>query len=218
MMTGGHSSRGTSVPPATHRSAPGRLLPDPARRRDDLLAAGAAVFTEVGVEAATIAAITARAGTAKGNFYRYFDSKEALLAALKAQFVDEMLDEVVAMAARVGADDWWELVDTFVAATIDSLYSRLDRIRIFAAEPTSAESLKYFLEGEARIDAVIAAGIQSGVDAGVFDVADPEMTATILQHGVFATIEHAVIHDEPIDRDRLVVTARTIARRALGGG
>ena len=203
------------MPPATPGSP--RLLPDPARRRDDLLSAGAAVFAEVGVDAATVAAITRRAGTAKGNFYRYFDSKEALLAALKEQFIADMLAEVMAMAARVGADDWWELVDTFVAATIDALLARLDRIAIFYAEPTSAASLKYFIEGENQIDAVIADGIQAGVDAGAFDVADPEMTATILQHGVFATIEHAVIHGDPIDRDRLVNAARTIARRALGG-
>lgn len=204
------------MPSATPRST--RLLPDPARRRDDLLAAGAAVFVEVGVEAATVEAITRRAGTAKGNFYRYFDSKEALLAALKEQFIAEMIDEVLAMAARVGTEDWWRLVDTFVTAMIDSLLARLDRIAIFCAEPTSADTTKYFLEGEAHIDAVIAAGIQSGVDAGVFDVDDPAMVATILQHGVFATIEHAVMHGDPIDRDRLVAATRTIARRALGGG
>lgn len=202
------------MPPATTRAA--RLLPDPARRREELLAAGAAVFIEVGVDAATIAAITQRAGTAKGNFYRYFASKEALLAALKEQFIVDMLDEVVAIANRVGTDDWWELVDTFVTATIDALLARRDRIAIFYAEPTSVASIQYFLEGENQIDAVIAAGIRAGVDAGAFEVDDPEMTATILQHGVFATIEHAVIHGDDIDRDRLVTAARTIARRALG--
>jgi AcrR family transcriptional regulator len=203
------------VPPATAGSA--RLLPDPTRRREELLAAGAAVFAEVGVDAATVAAITRRAGTAKGNFYRYFASKEALLAALKEQFIVEMLDEVVAMASRVGSEDWWTLTDTFVTATIDSLLSRLDRIAIFYAEPTSADTMKYFLDGENQIDAVIAAGIRAGVDAGAFDVEDPEMTATILQHGVFATIEHAVIHGDVIDRDRLVAATLSIARRALGG-
>ena len=203
------------MPPATSGSA--RLLPDPTRRREELLAAGAAVFAEVGVDAATVAAITRRAGTAKGNFYRYFASKEALLAALKEQFIAEMLDEVVAMANRVGTEDWWTLTDTFVTATIDSLLSRLDRIAIFYAEPTSADTLKYFLDGENQIDAVIAAGIRAGVEAGAFDVEDPEMTATILQHGVFATIEHAVIHGDEIDRDRLVAATLSIARRALGG-
>lgn len=193
-----------------------RQSPDPERRRDDLLAAGAAVFAEMGLEAATVAAITKRAGTAKGNFYRYFSSKEELLAALKIRFIDDMLDEVTAVAGRVGADDWWTLVETFISATIDAILARLDELAVFHAEPTSPENARYFLEGEERIDAVIAAGIQQGVEAGVFRVDDPLMTATILQHGVFSTIEHAVIHGRPIDRDRLVAAAVAIARRALG--
>ena len=192
-----------------------RQSPDPERRRDDLLAAGAAVFAEVGVEAATVDAITRRAGTAKGNFYRYFASKEALLAALKVRFIEDMLDEVVTIAGRVGQDDWWELVDTFVTATIDALLARVDQIAIFHADPTSADTIEYFLAGEEQIDNLIAGGIQAGVDAGAFDVDDPWMTATILQHGVFSTIEHAVIHGQPVDRDRLVRAAITIARRAL---
>ena len=50
--------------------------------RDDLLAAGLAVFDRVGFEAATVAAIRARARASNGSFFHAFGSKKELAGAL----------------------------------------------------------------------------------------------------------------------------------------
>ena len=196
---------------------PRRQSPAPERRRGDLLDAATRLFAAKGIEATSVADITAAAGVAKGSFYRYFASREELLAALKARFIDDLLAEVAVFAERIGDGDWWSLADDFVAAMVDALLGRRDLIRIFSAQPGSDATVALFLEGEERIDEFIAAGVQLGIDAGVFAVDDPAMTATLLQHAISATVEHAIVHGTPVERDRLVAAAQRLVRAALAG-
>ncbi len=195
-----------------------RQSPAPERRRADLLDAAARLFAERGVDATTVAAITEAAGVAKGSFYRYFTSREELIAALKTRFVDDLLAAVAGFTERLGDGDWWDLVDEFVAAMVDALLDRRALIQIFAAQPSTHDRVDLFLEGEDRIDAFITAGIELGIAEGVFAVADPAMTATLLQHAISATIEHVVVHAVPVERDRLVAAAQRLARAALQHG
>jgi AcrR family transcriptional regulator len=219
-MAGGMRQGSSSVKSVAARSVAAgrrRQSPAPERRRGDLLDAATALFAANGVEATSIAAITAAAGVSKGNFYRYFASREELIAALKARFVDEVLAAVGDFGERVGRDDWWELVDDFVAAMVGTLLDRRDLIRIFVAQPSSDASAYFFLDAEERIDGFIAAGIELGVAEGAFHVEDPVMTATLLQHALSATVEHAIIHGVDVDRERLVGAAQRLARAALRG-
>lgn len=194
-----------------------RQSPAPERRRGDLLDAATALFAARGVEATSVAAIAAAAGVSKGSFYRYFESREELIAALKSRFIDDLLAAVAGFADRVGEQDWWSLVDDFVAAMVAALLDRRDLIRIFSAQPTTEASVDFFLEGEERIDDFIEAGIELGVAEGVFAVADPAMTATLLQHAISATVGHAIVHGAVIDRPRLTAAAQRLARAALRG-
>jgi len=66
------------------------------RTRRAVLVAAAAVFAEVGYEAATIAEILARAGVTKGALYFHFSSKEELAQAVLAG----QLETVPAVPAR----------------------------------------------------------------------------------------------------------------------
>ena len=57
------------------------------KKRQKLLEAGRRVFAEKGYQAASIAEITSRAGTAAGGFYQYFSSKRQLLAVLMNELI-----------------------------------------------------------------------------------------------------------------------------------
>ncbi|MDA3887477.1 MAG: helix-turn-helix domain containing protein, partial [Allgaiera sp.] len=61
-----------------------RKTRDETRKR--LLAAGAAHLARDGLERASVDAIALDAGYAKGTFYNYFDSKEAMFAAVIAEW------------------------------------------------------------------------------------------------------------------------------------
>ncbi|WP_374408956.1 TetR/AcrR family transcriptional regulator [Pelagerythrobacter sp.] len=65
-----------------------------------LLDAAAIEFGEKGFHEASISAITARAGTALGSFYTYFDSKDAIFQALVRD-----MSEAVKVAARDALDE-----------------------------------------------------------------------------------------------------------------
>ena len=68
------------------------------RRREQtrarLLDAAHEVFAEVGMDAASVEAISERAGFTRGAFYSNFESKEELFLALITQLADEKIDAV----------------------------------------------------------------------------------------------------------------------------
>ncbi len=66
------------------------------RTRAALLAAGARLLEAEGPDAATSTAIAAEAGVAVGTFYRYFEDRGALLAALFAAALDDVITAVAA--------------------------------------------------------------------------------------------------------------------------
>jgi AcrR family transcriptional regulator len=94
------------------------------RRYDAILDAGAAVFAEHGVEAATMQEIAERAETSIGSVYRFFADKEALFQAV----VD-----------RVAANER-ELMETVFSSAFDEPLSKLiDRVVDVYAERNALE-------------------------------------------------------------------------------
>src|SRR5579883_1388343 len=61
------------------------------QRVEKILQAAAAVFTEVGYEAATTHMIAARAATAIGSLYQFFPDKLAIFHALEARHMEDMM-------------------------------------------------------------------------------------------------------------------------------
>ena len=71
-------------------------------RRALVLEAARSVFAEKGVEGASIREIAKRAGYTPGAIYSYFDSKEAIYAALLAESL-ERLNQLVSTAKAAGS-------------------------------------------------------------------------------------------------------------------
>src|SRR5881409_3816409 len=115
-------------------------------RREDLLEAARDVFAANGLPNATISDVTEAAGVAKGTFYLYFDSKEALLGALKQRFVDDLVARATSLYGRVGSDDWWALADVTVETLIDFMVEHADLIQVFAQDSLTPGSTQIFAE------------------------------------------------------------------------
>jgi AcrR family transcriptional regulator len=186
-------------------------------RREDLLAAARRVFAEKGLPNATISDVTEAAGVAKGTFYLHFDSKEALLGALKQQFVDDLVSRALQLYTTVGHDDWWALADVTVESMIDYLLDHRDLIQVFARDGFQPQSAALFGDASGKLRNMFAAGIKAGTEAGAFDAADPVLTATFLDHAIHGTVEHAVLYEGGIDREYLVAGAKDLLRRVLRG-
>lgn len=199
----------------TLRTERKRVTKDPDVRRQELMDAAVRVFIDKGIARTTVSDITQAAGVAKGTFYLYFTSKENLLGALKERFVDDIMAHATAHYERVGREDWWALADSIIESFTDFMLERKDMVHVIVQEGINPESHQLFSECEAKIDAMFAAGIQAGVEAGVFRASDPELMARFIHHAFDGTLTHGILYGPPIDRDRHISAAKELVRKAL---
>jgi AcrR family transcriptional regulator len=89
--------------------------------RDDLLAAGLAVFDRVGFEGATVAAIRARARASNGSFFHVFGSKKELAGALFLEVLRHY--HAAVLAALDPVPDAEQGIDRLIRAHLDWVVS-----------------------------------------------------------------------------------------------
>ena len=192
-----------------------RITKSADERRQDLLDAAVHVFAQKGIGKTTVSDVTEAAGVAKGTFYLYFDSKDRLVAALKERFVDEILEHASGLYARVGKDDWWQLVDDTLTSFVDFMLEHRDMIHVMVQEGETPETSPYFAECQRRIDEMFASSIKMGIEAGVFSVHDPVLIGRFLHYAMDGALSHAIMYDTELDRDRLIDAARELVRKVL---
>ncbi len=87
------------------------------QRRQEILAAAAALYDEHGFDGASLNAIARAAGLAKSNVYRYFSGREEIFLGLMAEDYDEYVGALNdALGALAGSDDV-EAVGGVIAST-----------------------------------------------------------------------------------------------------
>ena len=89
--------------------------------RDDLLAAGLFVFDRVGFEAATVAAIRAKAHASNGSFFHVFGSKKELAGALFLEVLRHY--HAAVLAALDPVPDAEQGIDRLIRAHLDWVVS-----------------------------------------------------------------------------------------------
>lgn len=103
-------------------AAPTSKRREATRRR--LLDAAVEVFAQQGMEAASVEAVSERAGFTRGAFYSNFDSKDELILALMRRLSDEKLQAVSARVREIeGSGEMLsaeELVERVLEVTLDS--------------------------------------------------------------------------------------------------
>ena len=151
----------------------------PEVRREQLLDAAAQVFLARGLAQATIADVAEAAGLAKGTVYLYFDSKSALLTALRARYTSQLLARSGRLDASPGRDGYRQQLRAFLGEMYDFCAGnqRLHHLLFHAAEVSEDEPLE-----RARADLVQF--VTGGAEAGEFAVDDPEATASFLLDGL----------------------------------
>ena len=200
--------------PRTRRRS--KLAPDPDVRRT-IVAAAAEALREQGVRGLSVAAVLDRADLSTRAFYRHFESKDHVVAAVfleMAQAEKRRLQRRMAKAA-----DSVEAVAAWIDGRLDLAFdenvkSDLRRLsleaqsQIFAApqliQPAFEEMLKPLIEQLSR-----------GLSSGVFHDIDPVSEAQSIQGVVWARTEQ---HWAAGDCERTEVRSRTLrfCLRGLG--
>lgn len=196
---------------ARRRPAQRVVKPSEVRRRE-LLDAAAELVARDGVAGVSVSDIARAAGTATGNVYRYFPSKEELLAALKAQVVETMLERLAAHFVPDG--DWWRSADGLLEAMVDFWLEDRQLHRVVLGELPDA-TREAFDTSEQRAVDLVAAGLAAGVEQGAIAIEDPELAASLIVHAIFGTIYHAIADDDPPSRDRVLAAVREMVHKML---
>ena len=185
--------------PAPEPARPRRQPPDV--RREQLLDAAEQVLLSRGLGSATVADVAQAAGLAKGTVYLYFRSKNEILAALRARYLDRFAGAV---------DESEASVERFIAALYDFSTLHRDLHHLLFHEAGFSEDDAFVAVHQALEELIVA-----GVEAGTFDVSDARLTAGFILHGLHGMLV-ASLHDPAADRAAFIASATGLARRVLG--
>ncbi len=155
-------------------------------RRDRILAAAEKVFEAHGYAAATMDAVAAEAGVAKGSIYNYFKSKHDLFAQIfKEMTAGEMAraDELLASSASA-AEKLAALLDYWSGRLEE--YKQMGRLVLefwatAAREGQQGEMAPMFREIYGRSRGIVSAILAEGVESGEFNRdLDPQVAASLI--------------------------------------
>ncbi len=107
------------------------------QRVTELLEAAAAIFAEVGYEAATMRDIAGRAGASIGSLYQFFPNKEVVARAIKTQYCQELKELWANLVAVSAKTPTIRVIDEFLNVTIKAIEQHPAIIRLMDA-PRSA--------------------------------------------------------------------------------
>lgn len=183
---------------------------DPEKRQAIMLAAKKMIERN-GYQSAKIAQIASEAGVAAGTVYLYFDSKEAIAAALAADFFEQAAaitsNYVPHLMEPNGIENYIDAVVQF--ATTEKCI--LAQIR---PNPTLAKEDEYSREKRRELQGQLSDYLQTLMNEGVIDVYDPKGLASII-FGIMHSIIMGSVVFEDFALSVYKETAAKLLRKAL---
>lgn len=153
------------------------------RRSEQLRQAGLKLFVERGVEKVTIDDIAKEAGTAKGNFYRYYSDKSDLVGAIIEPVATILRDAFDGCAERLEeAHDEATLFgayQTLAVGLLPIVISHLDPVRLYLQE-NRAPAVGARVPIRALADEIRERSVgltHFAVDHGLLRIPDPRISA-----------------------------------------
>lgn len=213
--------------PAKRTRGPGRPRDErnTERRRRELIEAAYTVFTTKGYAAASAADVAAELGVGYGTFYRYFDSKRAILDDVVDYGIDRLLSEIGGGVFEPASLDHEftveELVETWSGA--------VERMcRIAESDPALMNTMLFELPGideelNSRIlglggilSATVGRFLSRAVDSGVLrDDVNTEDVGWMLLALTIPPVMRALQGSGAADRQRYVDTAVAVLTPGL---
>jgi AcrR family transcriptional regulator len=165
-----------------------------AERRRQILDAAKHVFADAGYHGASIGAIIERAAIARGTFYLYFESKEAVFGALLDEAMHALRARIVGVETAPGAPPpEHQLLDSLARVLEFIVADRALAVVLLSSTWTpdaeAAERLQAFYD---EIRKVIAGSLETGARMGLLRPMHPQRTAAALLGLVRGIVELCV--------------------------
>jgi AcrR family transcriptional regulator len=171
-------------------------------RRRQILDAAKHVFADAGYHGASIHAIIERAEIARGTFYLYFESKEAVFGALLDEAMTELRRRIVRIDTGPGARPPKDQLNDSLASLLEFIVSDrpLASVLLSSSSTPDAEAAARLAAFYTEVRSVIALSLETGVQIGLLRPCHPERTSAALLGMVRGIVEHCVSRgaDQPI--------------------
>jgi AcrR family transcriptional regulator len=157
-------------------------------RRDEILEAARRCFARMGFHQASMQQICLEAGMSPGNLYRYFPSKEALIAGIAERDRAEVGAELV---QAQNATDFFGTLEAlaqrhFVDRSMDDVGLCLEMVAESRRNPTIGRIMGDFdVEIRERLTAMLKAALARGDISPVVDLDDAVTTIILFADGVW---------------------------------
>lgn len=177
-------------------------------RRSELLLAARRVFERSGYFDVRVADIAAEAGVAYGTFYRYFESKDAVLRAL----VEEVVDDLFRASTERPADGDEDLVLGSVRAFLRAYRAQAAMMRVLEQVMNVSPEFLLVRNGiKDRFASALEAAIRAAQERGHVDLEIDPLHAAYALGGMVQDSAYSlyVLRQPSLDEDTL---ARTLAR------
>lgn len=178
------------------------------RSAQRLLEAATELFLEKGYDETTIDDIVAHAQSAKGTFYHHYESKAALLAALRGQVISDFEAHVDAAMAGCAADDLWLRLDVWIRAACEG-YIRMEPLHDLAF---SKDAIRWSASDE-RFMIELVKLLRKGHASGVWMIDNAPLTASFIFRGLVGVIDDLVLAGKRPSAAYRVISA--LARKAV---
>lgn len=177
------------VPVEDVRSSTARL-----ERRRQILDAAKQVFADAGYHGASIHAIIERAEIARGTFYLYFESKEAVFGALLDEAMAELRARIVRIETGAGAASPQQQLEDSLSQLLGFIVSDrpLATVLLSSSSMPDAEAAARLAAFYAEVRSVIALSLETGVAIGLLRPCHPARTAAALLGMVRGIVEQLV--------------------------
>lgn len=188
-----------------------RIIKDPEVRRAELIDTALELFSSVGYQQTMIIDIVKKAGVAKGTFYYYFPSKEAILEAIVIRYATEVVTELDVISRNSPALHKLKLFieRLFIPDPFDTLFNKL------WDEQQLDLLYKTWLQAEKVFNALLTDMIQQGNQEKTMHVDCLHETIAFLWSTLHCLWEASYLKDAPDIFNNKVKIAESVLERIL---
>ena len=181
---------------------------------DTILAATARVLVKKGFDGLTTNAVAEQAGVSIGSLYQYFPSKEALVAALIEQHIEEMNAAILSELTRVAQLPMAQAVRAVIELTIRAHSVEPELHRVLTEQVPRVGRLARLAEADSICRRMVAGVLATRKDE--LAITDPDTAAFILVASIESITHRAALFSPERLRDpRLIDEAVALVTRYL---
>ena len=165
-------------------------------KKNALLDAAGSLFEQKGFDATTMDEIAAEADVAKGTLYHYFANKSDLLAALRENFENKIMDRITPNVEKCHPDDWAGKLKAWTYSAVQAYFelSGLHDVVIYGTGMPFRNAM-----ADARITRYLTELIEDGANAGAWTVEDARWTATVMFYSFRGGCDEIIIGTHPAE-------------------